>query len=237
MRVRLCLLVAIVCLVVAACSKSERELLVSAAASLGEAFADIEDEFEALHPDVDVLLNLGGSPTLANQIAEGAPVDVFASADELTVGTLDPEVLTGEPAIFATNRIQIVVTGGNPGGVTGLVSLENEDLLAGSCDFSVPCGRLTEVVLVDAGLTVDFDTFEANVTAVLSKVRDGELDVGLVYVTENTTGLEVIEVGSERITSYPIVSVSGSSDAEAFVEFVLSSAGQGILAGYGFGSP
>ncbi len=227
----------VVGLLVSGCGASQGELLVSAAASLGEAFEAIEDEFERLHPDIDVVLNLAGSTTLANQIVEGAPVDVFASADEMSVANLDPEILHSEPAVFATNRIQIAMPAGNPGEVVGLDSLENNDLLVGSCDVSVPCGLLAAQIVEDAELQVEFDTFEPNVKALLTKVENGELDAGLVYVTDTFPGVEIVEIESDRTTSYPIAAVSADQDGTLFVDFVLSPAGQEILAEFGFGTP
>ena len=137
--------------VVSACSGSaEQQISVSAAASLSDAFAEIATAFEADNPDIDVLLNLGGSSTLREQIAAGAPVDVYASADSTN---MDRVVATGDvlgPQIFAGNRLAIAAASGNPAGVTGIASFAERDSLFGLCAPSVPNGAAPpEAALVD----------------------------------------------------------------------------------------
>ena len=135
------------------------ELLVSAAASLTDAFSEIESAFEADNPDVDVVLNLAGSSALREQILEGAPADVFASANMANMQQLEQAGhLTGSPAIFARNRLQIAVPPGNPGGVTGLEDFSREELFIGLCAEPVPCGQLAREVLSEAGVTAAVDT-------------------------------------------------------------------------------
>ena len=125
-----------------------RDVVVSAATSLSDAFSDIEAAFERTHPEFDVLLNLAGSSALREQILEGAPADVFASADW---ATMDDVVAGGDvattPRTFAINSMVIAVPAGNPSGIVGLEDLEREDVFVGLCAESVPCGSLARQVL------------------------------------------------------------------------------------------
>jgi molybdate transport system substrate-binding protein len=231
------------------CGGSEdgtRQVLVSAAASLTDAFADIEGAFEAIHPDVDVVMNLGGSSNLRDQILEGAPADVFASAD---TPNMDRVVAAGRaaapPRTFARNTLTIAVPVGNPAGVTGLDDFSDPRLLIGLCAEAVPCGALARRALHAAGIAASVDTNEPDVRALLTKIEAGELDAGLVYVTDvaardGRAEAIAIEAGAEVATEYPIAVVKGThnlADAEAFMAFVVSPEGQRILNGHGFASP
>lgn len=226
-------------LLVSGCSGSSHELYVSAAASLSEVFAEIEAEYEAAHPETDVILNLGGSSALGYQITEGASIDVFASADEPVMMRLADEGWTTSPATpFASNRLQIVVPEDNPGEVTGLESLTATSLLVGACSSEVPCGRLADAVLKEAGLTLSFDTRELNVKAVLTKVAEGELDAGLVYISDTDPTVIGIPIESDLVNIYPIATISESAEeASEFVAFVLSTSGLRHLSDAGFGAP
>jgi molybdate transport system substrate-binding protein len=219
------------------------EVLVSAAASLTDAFEDIADAFEAANPGVDVVLNLAGSSALREQILEGAPVDVFASADRANMEA----VIASRPALspaetFAANRMDVAVPSGNPAGIERLGDLARGDLLVGLCAAAVPCGDLARAALAEAGVSASVDTNEPNARALLAKVAEGELDVAISYLTDITSaggrveglGLdELLNVGAD----YRIAALgdgSGESAATAFVAFVLSEAGRGILAAHGF---
>lgn len=222
------------------------ELLVSAAASLANAFAEIETSFEAAQPGVNVVLNLGGSSALRTQILEGAPVDVFASAD---VGNMNRVVeageVSGEPRVFARNRLRIAVPVGNPGGVAGLDDFGDERLLLGLCTSGVPCGDFAREVLARAGVVAALDTNEPDVRALLTKIELGELDAGITYVTDVTSAggrVEGIDIPDELnvLADYPIAVLTGAQNpraGEAFVGFVLSDEGRGILAKHGFTLP
>lgn len=224
----------------------EGDLLVSAAASLTGAFADVEAVFEAANPGVDVLLNMGSSSSLREQILEGAPADVFASAN---VSNMDQVVEAGEaaddPQIFVRNLLQIAVPVGNAAGITGLADFAKEDLLIGLCAKEVPCGAFARQALAKAGVTPAIDTDEPDVRALLTKLEAGELDAGIVYVTDVTSAggaVEGIEISEDLnvVASYPIaalVSAPNPDAAAAFVEFVLSDDGQAIFADHGFLSP
>ncbi|MGH3650120.1 MAG: molybdate ABC transporter substrate-binding protein [Acidimicrobiia bacterium] len=225
---------------------ASRELLVSAAASLTDVFAAMESAFEEANPDVDVVINLASSSALREQILEGAPVDVFASADISNMeDVVDAGKTGGEQHVFATNTLQIAVPAGNPAGVSGLHDFDRNELLIGLCFEDVPCGRLARESLENAGVTPAIDTNEPDVRSLLTKLELGELDAGITYVTDiAAAGGEVdgIDIPEEDnvMTEYPIAVMADGPDAEisnAFIDFVLSDEGQSILAGLGFGSP
>ena len=224
---------------------SERTtVVVSAASSLTDVFEAIEQPFEAAHPNVDVVFNFGGSPTLAAQVAEGAPADVLALANDAVMQLVVAGGLTaGPPAVFARNIPVIAVPVGNPAGVAGLADFGREDLVLGLCAEDIPCGALARKVLAEANVSPSIDTAEPNVRALLGRITAGELDAGIVYATDLDAApdrLEGIPIATTSTTSYPIVTLTTSEHpdgAEAFVDFVLSDAGQRILAEFGFLSP
>lgn len=226
-------------------SEVDGEVLVSAAASLTDAFREIEALFEAANPGIDVLLNLGPSSGLREQILQGAPADVFASAN---TSNMDQVVEAGEatdPRIFVRNLLQIAVPSGNPAGVSGLEDFADEELLIGLCVEDVPCGDFGRAALDSAGVVPAIDTNEPDVRALLTKIEAGELDAGITYVTDvlSTGGaVEGVDIPEEFnvIADYPIatlVNAPNSNAASAFVRFVLSDEGQAILSSAGFSSP
>ena len=215
---------------------------VSAAASLQRSFDEIAEQFEAAHPDIDVApISYDGSSTLAIQIVEGAPVDVFASADERNMQTVVDAGLAESPTVFATNTLVIAVPKGNPANVTGLEDLANVTTVL--CAPEVPCGGASETLLGNAGVQVTPASLEQNVTAVLQKVSAGEADAGLVYRTD-VAGDDTVESiqpeGADTVVNkYPIAALTDSKNAkaaQAFVDFVLSAEGQAVLADHGFGA-
>lgn len=223
----------------------EGAVTVFAAASLTDAFADVAAAFEDEHPGVTVELSFAGSPSLREQVLEGAPADVVATADEGVMADLVDEGAVGEPVVFATNRLQLAVPAGNPADVTGLDDLARDELLVGLCAEGVPCGELARRVLADAGVTPAPDTEEPDVRALLAKIEAGELDAGLVYATDvqaaggAAEGIDV-PAGEAGTTRYPIATVAGAPHpdaAAAFVAFVASPAGRDVLVGHGFGPP
>lgn len=218
-------------------------VLVFAAASLTDAFGDLSDAFEAAYPGTTVELNLGGSSALREQILEGAPADVFASANESNMTqVVDAEAHGSEPVIFVRNMLQIVVPAGNRAGVTGLEAFGDESLLIGLCAQGVPCGDFGREILANAGITPAQDTDEPDVRALLTKVAADELDAGIVYVTDVTAAgdeVEGIDIPAEHNVEarYRIATLDASPNpaaAAAFVDFVLSEEGQAILTSYGF---
>ena len=233
---------------VIACSGSsvEGELLVSAAASLTDAFAEMESAFEDANPDVDVLLNLGSSSALREQILEGAPADVFASANTSNMDQVaEAGELAGDAEVFVTNSLQIAVPTGNPARVTGLEDFARDELLIGLCAEDVPCGDFGRQALENAGVIPSIDTNEPDVRALLTKIEAGELDAGITYVTDvlaASGSVEGLEIPAEVnvVAEYPIAALTGAPNpdaASAWVEFVLSEEGQAILTSYGFTSP
>lgn len=227
-------------------ASEEGEVVVSAAASLTDAFAAVASAFEAAHPRVDVVLNLAGSSSLRAQILEGAPVDVFASANRTNMErVVAAGEVSGEPRIFARNRLEIAVPPGNPAGIRGLKAFADRALRLGLCAASVPCGDFARHALERASVTPSLDTNEPDVRALLTKVELGELDGGIVYATDVASALGSVEGipipdGVNVVAEYPIAVLSGAphpSAARAFVDFVLSVEGRAILTGYGFGAP
>lgn len=221
------------------------DLTIFAAASLKASFDELAAQFEAAHPDVDIQpISYDGSSTLATQIIEGARVDVFASADENNMTKVTDAGLAAGPQLFATNTLTIVTPAGNPGGVTGIESLTDPDVVVVLCAPEVPCGSASQTLLDAAGVTVNAASLEQNVTAVLTKIVADEADAGLVYVTDAaTTGeVEVIDTaGADAVVNrYPIAALEGAPNqavAAAFVEFVLGAQGREVLASSGFGAP
>ncbi|WP_448811415.1 molybdate ABC transporter substrate-binding protein [Agromyces bauzanensis] len=220
-------------------------LTVFAAASLTDAFGELAAHFEAGHPNVDVVLNSGGSTALAQQVVEGAPVDVFASAAEAPMATIVDAGLAIDPVVFATNTLELVVPAGNPAGVTGLADLANPDLRVALCDTTVPCGAASGQLLARAGVTAAPDTLESDVKAVLTKVLLGEVDAALVYRTDvaaagdDVEGIEVPGAASV-VNRYPIAALTDAAAAGTsadFVAFVTGPAGRSVLDDLGFGAP
>lgn len=218
---------------------------VFAAASLTEAFDALAERFEAEHPSVDVVLSYGGSAALAQQIVEGAPVDVFAAAAEPPMQTVVEAGLASAPVVFATNTLELVVPAGNPAGATGLEDLANPDLRIALCDASVPCGAASVKLLEQDGVVAAPDTLESDVKAVLTKVSLGEVDAALVYRTDviaaddRVEGIEVPGAASV-VNRYPIAALTEAQDPDAaaeFVAFVTGDAGRDLLAEAGFGAP
>ncbi|WP_185995791.1 molybdate ABC transporter substrate-binding protein [Nocardioides campestrisoli] len=221
-------------------------LRVYAAASLAGPFEQLAEEFEADHDGVEVQLNLAGSSDLAAQILEGAPADVFASADTATMRRLLNELLVAEePQPFATNTLRIAVPPGNPAGVATFADLADPDLQLVVCAPEVPCGAAATEAAEAAGVTLAPVSEEQSVTDVLAKVTSGEADAGLVYVTDvlaaghHVEGIDFQE-SEESVNHYPIAPVADSARArlaEEFVALVLGERGQAILADAGFGPP
>ena len=245
--------VAVATLVAASCGSGDSganarsDVTVFAAASLTAAFTDLGDAFAGVEPDVGIRFSFAGSSELVAQIVEGAPADVFASADLDNMARLVDagDVAAGAPVVFATNVAEIIVETGNPNGIVGVADLADDDLVVVQCAPQVPCGGYAEQVLANAGLTVAPRSFESSVSGVVAKVTLGEADAGIVYrtdVLEAGEGAAGVAIADEvNVTAeYPIAvtaDASNPADAERFIEFVTSDAGQQILERYGFGAP
>lgn len=218
------------------------EITVLAAASLTEVFTDLGRRFEAEHPGTRVRLSFGPSSGLAEQIVQGAPADVFASAGPKNMQQVIDAGAGRGPRVFATNRLQLAVPPGNPARIAGVGDLARPGVKLAVCQAQVPCGALAVAAL--AGVRVKPVTEEADVKAVLAKVRLGEVDAGLVYRTDvlaagaGVRGIDLPAGGAS--TAYPVVALARSENpatARAFAELVLSAAGRARLAAAGFGPP
>jgi molybdate transport system substrate-binding protein len=220
-------------------------LTVYAAASLKAAFDESIAEFVKEHPGVTAnAATYDGSSTLATQLIGGAKADVFASADEANMKKVTDEGLASDPTDFATNTLVIAVPKDNPAKITSLADLSKSSVKVVLCAPEVPCGAAAKTLLANEGVTVKPVSLEQNVTAVLTKVQNGEADAGLVYVTDakgNDQVDSIVPDGADKVVNtYPIVALKDAPDpdvAAAFVEFVTGSQGQDILASFGFGAP
>ncbi|GAA1199204.1 molybdate ABC transporter substrate-binding protein [Prauserella alba] len=243
---RVCAATVAVLLTVAAtaCGPEGRTLNVFAAASLTEPFGELERTFEQRHSDVDVRLNLAGSSTLGSQIAEGAPADVFASANESVMADVAAD-MAGEPASFATNRLTIAVPRGNPAGVEGFGDLADGGVTVVVCQPQVPCGAAARRLAELTGTTLRPASEEQDVKDVLNKIVTGEADAGLVYTTDvRAAGGKVEEVpvpeASRAVNRYPIAVSARAAEPELAAEFrdlVRGEEGRRVLKKAGFGAP
>jgi molybdate transport system substrate-binding protein len=222
------------------------EVLVFAAASLTDAFGAIADAFTDANPQVEVVLNLAGSQTLASQIVEGAPADVFASANAAQMDVVaEAGALARAPEVFTANRLAIAVEPGNPLGITGLQDLADPELLLVLPAEEVPAGRYARQALDAAGVAATPVSLERDVRAARSKVELGEADASIVYASDIVAAdgrVDGVELPAEQNVpaAYPIARLAEAPNAEvadAFVAFVLSAPGQTILAEYGFTAP
>jgi molybdate transport system substrate-binding protein len=222
------------------------KLTVFAAASLTESFKTIGANFQKANPGTTVTFNFGASSTLATQITQGAPADVFASASKATMDTVVKAGANGDAAQpFLTNTLEIVVPKGNPAHITGLKDFADAKKKTVLCAETVPCGALAKQVFDAAGIKPTPVDRGTDVKAVLQKVALGEADAALVYKTDVLSGGPKVEgitfpEAVTKVTTYPICSLKGSKDAataKAFVAYVLSPAGKQVLAQAGFGAP
>ena len=232
-------------------------LTVFAAASLTEAFTEIGQQLETDHPGVKVAFNFAGSQALAAQLGEGAPADVFASANtkEMTNAITAGRVADGSQKTFAHNKLVVVYPTDNPAGLVKLQDLANPDLRLVLAAAEVPVGKYSIEFLDKAVQDAAFETmfkddvlknvvsYEDNVKSVLTKVVLGEADAGIVYLTDisldnaGKVGRLDIPDALNAVATYPIAAVSDAAQpelAKAFVEMVVSGQGQAILAKYGF---
>ncbi len=233
-------------------------LTIFAAASLTEAFTEIGRNFSAEHPGVTVTFNFAGSQQLAQQLGQGAPADVFASANQkqMDVAILEAgRVVSGTAQTFTRNRLVVIYSQDNPAGLSQLQDLAKPGLKLILAAKEVPVGQYSLDFLDKAlqdpafGATFEADvlknvvSYEENVKSVLAKVALGEGDVGIVY-TSDISGEGADKVGRldipdalNTIASYPIAVISDSAypvQAKTFVDYVVSPAGQEVLAKYGF---
>jgi molybdate transport system substrate-binding protein len=218
---------------------------VLAASSLQQSFTTLARRFESANPGSVVVLSFGGSSTLAAQLVQGAPADVFAAASVATMAQVVKAGRVSAPMTFATNTMMIAVPATNPGQVAHVTDLARPGLKVVLCQATVPCGAAARMVLDTAGVTVTAASLEADVKAVLTKVSLAEADAAIVYVTDvaaagaAVTGI-AIPAATNTTTSYPLATVLDSTNpvaAQAFVHLVLSSEGRQVLSSAGFGVP
>ena len=223
-----------------------KNLTVFAAASLTDSFAKAGNEFAKSNIRVRFTFNFGSSSTLATQITNGAPADVFASADEANMQKIvDADLAEGTPIVFSTNRLEIAVASGNPKKIASLTDLARPDVALVLAAPTVPAGKYALEALTKAGVTAKPVSQEVDVRAVLNKVSLGEADAGIVYVTDvksaagRVTGVDIPEQ-HQVIARYPVAAVKGTNNADLahrFVDFLASPAGQSVLADFGFSKP
>lgn len=223
-----------------------KALTVFAAASLKAPLTALAGQFEAANPGTAVTLSFAGSSDLATQISQGAPADVFASADQNTMAQLaSAGLVEGTPADFASNVLTIAVPPANPASVTSFADLARPGVKVVVCAAQVPCGAATKTLEQRTDTTLQPVSEESSVTDVLGKVVSGEADAGLVYVTDvKTAGDKVKEIpipeAAQAVNTYPIAAVRTSKNkdlAAAFIATVTGPDGRRILSGAGFGTP
>jgi molybdate transport system substrate-binding protein len=215
----------------------ETEVIVFAAASLTQTFTEIANKFEAANPGVQITISFAGSATLAEQINQGAPVDVFASASIEAMARTVTEI--PKSSVFAKNRVVIAYPIANPKNILNPQDLANPDLIWIQCDHQVPCGAATDKALSRAGITAQPKSLEPDVNSVLIKLLNGEVDAAIVYLTDviANSGLKSVEFGNNEsaATSYSIgQTTTASAAAKDFIDFVLAQPGQEVLISAGF---
>jgi molybdate transport system substrate-binding protein len=224
---------------------SKVTLHVFAAASLTESFTALGKAFEKDHPDTKVVFEFGPSSGLAEEIGQGAPADVFASASPTNMDTAVQAGDASDPKDFATNSAEIAVPPSNQAKITQLSELAKPGVKVVVCQPQVPCGKVAQEVFTKAGLTVKPVSEEVDVKSTLAKVTTGEADAGMVYVTDvqaagdKVKGI-VIPDDQNASTTYPIATASKSKhqkQAKQFVDLVLSHDGAAVLEKAGFKSP
>ena len=255
----------VVCLLLAACGGSSTSsgtptpspsvtLNVFAAASLTESFNEIASTYHQMYPNITIKPVYNGSQILEQQIASGAPADVFASADTANMQKASQAGLVGTSQIFVKNRLVVIIPLSNPGKIMSLKDLARKGVKIDLEAATVPAGKYSRQALINLSKSPDYGanygstvlanvvSQEDNVKAVVQKVQLGEADAGFVYVTDafSASGkVTVIDIPDPYnvIAQYPIAVVKSSShasDAQAFMAFVLSPAGQAIMKKYQF---
>ena len=222
------------------------KLVVFAAASLKKSFTEIGEQFKTDNPGSDIEFNFAGSSDLVTQLTQGAPADVFASADSKNMDkAATADLLAGEAVNFASNTLTIVTAPGNPKKVSSFKDLAQPGLSVVVCAPQVPCGSAAEKVEKATGVQLNPVSEESQVTDVLNKVTTGQADAGLVYVTDaQGAGDKVTAVAfpesADAVNTYPIAVLTQSKDpdlAGKFVDLVTGEAGQKVLSAAGFAKP
>jgi molybdate transport system substrate-binding protein len=233
-------------------------LKVFAAASLKTSFTAIQTQYQQAHPNVKIIYNFAGSQALVQQITQGAPADVFASADQKNMQKVSSAGLATDPKTFADNTLAVIIPISNPAHITALKDLANKGVKIDIAASTVPVGSYTLQVLDKLGKSSQYgSTYESAVkanfvsqededTAIVQKVELGEADAGIVYSTDVTAAaaskVKFISIPTtfNIIAQYPITvlkNATDTNDAQTFVQYILSSDGQAILAKYHFLPP
>ncbi|TSE00624.1 molybdate ABC transporter substrate-binding protein [Skermania sp. ID1734] len=222
------------------------DITVFAAASLKQTFTDLGHQFESAHPGTNVAFSFAGSSDLVTQLTQGAPADVFASADVPNMTkAVDAKLVDGAPVNFAKNTLTIVTEPGNPKHIRSFADLAQQGLLVVVCAPQVPCGSATKKVEDSTHTQLHPVSEESSVTDVLGKVTSGQADAGLVYVTDAASaGNKVTTVNFPQsagaVNTYPIAELNQSHNkatAAAFIALVTSPQGQATLGKAGFQAP
>jgi len=227
-------------------SKPTGSITVSAASSLTEVFNQLGRQFQKQYKGTTVTFNFGSSSTLETQIQQGAPADVFASADTANMDKLSTAGdVSGKPVVFARNLLEIAVAKGNPKKIKTLADTLKPGVQLVLCAATVPCGKFALQAYQQAGLTVPRVPSGQDVKATLSNVSLGTADAAIVYVTDvksakgQVAGV-VIPMAQNVVATYPIAVVKSSANAataQAFVKYVASPAGKATLLKFGFLKP
>jgi len=221
------------------------DITVFAAASLTGSFTALGKQFEAARPGTKVTFSFAASSALAEQIKSGAPADVFASASPKNMDQVVSAGAASAAKVFAKNAMEIATPPSNPAKVMSIDDLAKPSVKTALCQPQVPCGSVAQQVFTNAKITVKPVTLEPDVKSVLSKVRLGEVDAGMVYVTDvkaagdKVKGVQIAD-DVNALTDYPIAALSKSGNAaaaSAFVDLVLSPAGESVLTAAGFMQP
>lgn len=221
---------------------AQTTLTVLGAASLTDAFPEIGDAFSAEHDGVELQFSFAGSQELVAQVDSGAPADTLALAGTGSLETLKAE--TGEPVVFAHNKLTIIVPTGNPANIDSIDDLADPDVKVALAGPEVPAGMYAAEAFDNAGITVDPVSEETDVKAVVTRVAVGGADAGVVYVTDamaaSDADIETVPIANKDnvIATYPAVSLSASEHAdlsEEFVQYLVSDEAQAVLKSYGFG--
>jgi molybdate transport system substrate-binding protein len=249
-RARIAAVAVVIGLAVAGCGSSGdadgNRLTVFAAASLKKSFTEIGERFKADNPGSDIQFAFAGSSDLVTQLMQGAPADVFASADTKNMDkAAGAGLLAAQPVNFASNTLTIVAAPGNPKSIASFEDLAQPGLSVVVCAPQVPCGSATEKIEKATGVRLSPVSEESQVTDVLGKVRSGEADAGLVYVTDargagDTVTAVPFPESADAVNTYLIATLTQSKHADLagkFVELVTGEAGQKALDAAGFARP
>jgi molybdate transport system substrate-binding protein len=227
-------------------AKLTGSITVFGAASLQPSFTALATSFMAANPGTTVKTSFAGSAILVTQIEQGAPADIFASADTATMGQLTAaKLIQGKPVDFATNILEIAVPKGNPANISSFADLAKPGVKTVVCAPAQPCGAATVQMEKVTGVTLTPVSEEDSVTDVLAQVTSGQADAGLVYVTDVKAAAGSVQgvkfpQSSKVVNTYPIGLVKTSANptlARAFIGYVTGTTGQKVLKAAGFGKP